>query len=176
MRLLSVVFVLVILNSCSQTSQNKAQANSYFDLKNYVEKEAARLNELNLKISKTVSVNGITENKTLKIADFNSELSSFINADINKAAWKNEFNVTREKDLTVYASENEKIPVKKLEVQYHNNKVSSIYIIVKADNILYHSTDTLTYKPNQYYEIKKTQKIKLLEEKKYIINGKFNNP
>jgi hypothetical protein len=174
MRLLLFVFLGIMLNSCSQPSQNKIPVKTYFDLKSYFEKEADQLNRLNLKITKYVSVNGKTEQKAVKIADFNDELSSFINADINKAAWKNEFKVTQENDITTYVSENEKIPVKKLTVEYQNNKVASIYIVIKVDNMLYHSTDTLTYKPNQYYEIKKTQKIKLLEEKKYTVNGKLN--
>ena len=175
MRLLRFVFLCFIFHSCSQPRENKIQVKTYFDLKSYFEKEADHLNKLNLKITKYVSVNDKIEHKAVKIADFHKELSSFIDADINKAAWQSEFKVTREKHVTTYVSENEKIPVKKLEVRYQNNKVTSIFMVIKVDNILYHSTDSLTYKSNQYYEIKKTQQIKLLKEKKYTIKGKLNS-
>jgi hypothetical protein len=174
MRWLSCVFLGIILHSCSQPSQNKMQVKTYFDLKSYFEKEANQLNRVNLAIDKYVSINGNISQKSVRIEDFHKELNSFIDADINKAAWKNEFKVTRKGDIITYLTSNQKIPVKKLEIQYQDKRVSSIYIVMKVDNMLYHSTDTLTYKPNQYYEIKKLQKIKLLEEKRYTIKGNLN--
>jgi len=173
MRLIKIAFLLIILSSCSQPTQNKAQAKAYFDLKGYFEKEADRLDKLGLKIDKSVSINGIEEHKLIKVEDFNKELNSFITLDINKASWRDAFKVKKENNLLMYTTDNEKIPVKKVEIQYQNNKVSSIYIVTEVDNILYHSTDTLSYRSNQFYEIKKTQKIKLLKEKKYTIIGKF---
>ncbi|SFG73574.1 hypothetical protein [Pedobacter insulae] len=163
----------MILNGCSQTDQPKITVKAYFDLKGYFENEADRLDQLGLKVNKSVAINGIEEHKTIKIEDFNNELSSFIALDINKASWRGDFTVKKEKDITVYTANNEKIPVKKLEIQFRNNHVSSILIINKVDNILYRSADTLVYKPNQFYEIRKTQKIKLLKQKKYIVKGKL---
>lgn len=171
MKITSICILLLILTSCVQEEQNKVQFETYFNLKSYFEKEANRLNKLHLQVDKSVSINGETEHKQVQINDFKNELSIFIDADINKASWRDAFTVKKAEGLELYTTKNEKIPVKKVEIRYQNNKLKSIQILVSTVNILYRSSDTLTYFPDSLYEIKKTQKIKLLKEKKYRING-----
>ncbi|MBC7614963.1 MAG: hypothetical protein H7202_02740 [Pedobacter sp.] len=173
MRLTGICFLIFLLHSCTPTEQNKTQKAAYFSLKNYFEKETERLNGLNLQIHKTVAINGINEHKLVKINNFKNELNTFISSDINKASWRGAFIVKKDEHLALYTTENKKIPVKKLEIRFQNNKVKSIQIFLRTVNILYYSSDTLTYFPDSLYEIKKTQKIKLLKEKKYVVIGKF---
>ena len=176
MKVTGLCFLVVLLYSCTPNEQNKSQKIAYFNIKGYFEKEAERLNGLNLKMHKTVSIDGVKEHKLVKIHDFKNELNTFISSDINKGSWKGAFTVKKEGDLALYMSENEKVPVKRVEIRYQNNKVKSIQIFIKTANILYHSSDTLNYYPDSLYEIRKTQKIKLLKEKKYIVIGKFKRP
>ena len=173
MRLTGLCFLIFLLHSCTPTEQNKKQKVAYFSLKNYFEKEAERLNRLNLQIHKTVGINGVNEQKLVKINNFENELNAFISSDINKASWRGAFTVKKDENLALYTTENNKVPVKKVEIRYQNKKVKSIQIFLRTTNILYHSSDTLTYFPDRLYEIKKTQKIKLLEEKRYVVIGKF---
>ncbi len=175
MKLIIFSFLIVFISSCTQKEQNKVQIKSYFDLKGYFEKEADRLNKTKSKINKSVAINGETEHKIVKIEDYKAELSSFISSDINKASWKGAFNIQKKGNSTIFSTSNEKIPIKKLEVQYVNNKIRFIQILIETDNILYHSIDSLTYFPDSLYEIKKIQKIKLLKEKKYVVVGKFTS-
>ncbi len=149
------------------------QSEAYFDIKGYFEKEAIRLNKLDLSTEKSVAIDGEKEQKLVKISDFNQELSAFIAADINKASWRGAFVVTKQNEIVRYTTENKKIPVSAVKIAYRNNKLKSIQLVVKTDNILYQSIDTLSYFPDSLYEIKKTQKIKLLKEKKYVVVGKF---
>jgi hypothetical protein len=173
MKLASIGFLILILSACSTNEQSKPQMGAYFNVKGYFEKEAARLNRLNLQIDKSVEVNGIGERKRVRIKDFKNELSTFIGSDINKSSWRGSFSVKKEANIERYTTKNEKIPIKRLEIYTLNQKIKWIQIIALTDNILYHSADTLTYYPDSLYEIKKTQKIKLLNEKKYSIKGKF---
>jgi hypothetical protein len=173
MRKLIIYLLALFLISCTQKEQEKTSAKIYFDVKGYFEKEAKRLDNNKALVHKSVAINGITEQKTIHIPDFKNELGSFISSDINKASWRGSFNVKKDKDLTVYTTTEEKIPVKKIEVRMQNDKPVYIKILVVNTNILYTSSDTLAYFPDSLYEIKKTQKIKLLKEKKYAVIGKF---
>lgn len=174
MKLVGIGFLILILSSCVQEDQNKKEIETYFSLKNYFENEAERLNKFDLGVDKLVAIDGETEHKQILINDFKNELSIFIDADINKASWRGAFTVKKAEGVEIYTTKNEKIPVKKVEIHYQKNKLKSIQILVITKNILYNSSDTLTYFPDSLYQIKKTQKIKLLKEKKYIVIGKFN--
>ena len=169
-----ILIFIVSLASCIQEKDSKINnRNLYFDLQGYFEKEVARLQKLNPTLGKTVSVNGVNESKKVKVADWKKELAIFANADINKASWQGSFNITKVGGAVVYSSNNKKIPVKKLYVVGQGAKVREIEIIIANKNILFQSNDTLHYYPDSLYLIKKQQKIRLLNEKKYTISGKF---
>lgn len=173
MKLIGLALLVLFLSSCAQNEKNGAQSNSYFDIKGYFEKEAVRLKKLAPLIQKSVSIDGISEQKKIKIENYKKEFNNFISADINKVSWRGDFVVKIMGDLTQYSTLNNKIPVKELQIRYKDNVVKSIRIIEKTENILYYSSDTLSYFPDSLYEIKKTQKIKLLTQKKYVITGIF---
>ncbi|MES2419237.1 MAG: hypothetical protein V4541_13700 [Bacteroidota bacterium] len=166
---LSAFFII----SCTPKEPEKTNINPYFDLSGYFEKETDSLNKREVLIDKTVSINGKAERKKVKIKDFKNELSSFIAADINKASWRGAFKVNKGLNLTIYTNNSEKIPVKELSVAFQNSKIFYVKILIVNSNILYTSRDTLIYYPDSLYEIKKTQKIKLLAEKNYAVLGRF---
>jgi len=165
---------ILVFAACTSTApKNQNAPLAYFDLKNYIAKEAKRLTALNPEIDKTVIVNNASERKKLKIADWPKELSSFSDADINKSAWQGLFIAEKAKDSETYLSDNEKVPVKSLIVSYRNGKIHGIKLLISNTNSLYTSNDTLSYFPDSLYEVKKTQNIKLLKGKSYAITGRF---
>ncbi|WP_293303828.1 hypothetical protein [Pedobacter sp. UBA5917] len=171
---LSILAFALALFSCNQ--QKEAEANTsltYFDIKGYFGKEISRLQQLNPMVDKTVSINGVSENKTAKITDWTKELTIFVNADINKTSWKGSFKAEKQNGAEVYTSDSKKIPIKKISVIQNGQKVDKVEIIIDNKNILYQSQDTLTYFPDSLYLIKKHQKIRLLNEKKYSVIGKL---
>ena len=167
-------FFLILASSCTLKEQKMDGTGVYFDLTAYFKKEAARLSQSNLSIDKTVTVNGSQEEKKIKIDDWEKEFQSFISADINKASWRGSFKLEQDSISETYFTENEKIPVKKVEIAYRGDQIFSIKIFIINTNYLYVSNDSLSYYPDSLYQIKKTQKIKLLNEKKYSINGAFS--
>lgn len=172
-KLYIAVFALALL-SCNQ--RKAAEANTgflYFDIKGYFGKEISRLQKLNPTVQKTVSVNGNTDNKATHIADWQKELAIFVNADINKTSWRGSFKINQENGADVYTSDNKKIPVKKVLVERSNAKINKLEIIIDNKNILFQTQDTLTYYPDSLYQIKKQQKIRLLNQKKYLVVGKL---
>jgi hypothetical protein len=165
--------ILMFFAACGNTTAPQNATMKYFDVKGYFEQEATRLNQTKPLVHKTVKVNEATENKKIRIADWNKELANFIDADINKNAWQGSFKIAKTPDQDVYTSDDDKILVKKLKISRENDKITAIEILLNTSNYLYHSTDTLIYLPERSYEIKKTQQIKLLNPKRYEIKGTF---
>ena len=187
MKIFAICFLLISCASCNLKEKETAKVNTYFDLESYFKNEAKRLGLSTQTIDKTVSINGKTENKTVTINNWERELSAFTEADINKASWRGAFKktVTEEQisldeksghhllaqTITTYTSDSEKIPIKKLEMMKVAGKISYVKIFIQNANDLYTSADSLSYYPDSLYEIKKVQKIKLMDEKRYGIRG-----
>lgn len=165
--------IVLFLLSCGQRENKRINAPSYFDINGYFEKEIERLQKNNPTVLKEVLAKGETEQKNLKISNWKTELASFIEADINKAAWRNEFTSKKVNSKTIYSTNNAKIPIKFIEVTKNKNKVTGIKIFKNSKNALYTSTDTLLYYPDSLYVIKSFQKIKLLNPKTYSVTGKL---
>jgi len=165
--------LLLFASSCNLKEQDKSNATAYFDLAAYFKKEAARLTKLDLTFNKSVLVNGTKEEKKVKISNWKKEFDTFSSSDINKASWRGSFKLNKTEGEEIYTSANDKIPVKKLQISYQNDKIKAIRIYIANSNDLYTSKDTLTYYPDSLYQINKTQQIKLMDQKKYIITGRF---
>jgi hypothetical protein len=172
MKKLAACFMIAVLFSCT-TKETETKTKTYFDLASFFRNEAKRLTLKNESITKTLSINGKKERKTLTISNWEREFDAFIAADINKGSWKGEFAVATSPTTATYTTNNEKIAVKKIEITKNGNQVSSIRIFINNSNGLYASIDSLSYYPDQSYHIRKVQRIKLMEEKTYDILGQF---
>jgi uncharacterized protein YcfL len=167
------LFSLIFIGCSSNPPEKKVTSEKYFDLQGFMEKEQSKLSKLDLTIDKTVSVNGSSESKHLKIKDWKKELAAFTDADINKIAWKGLFHKKKQNNWEIFTSDDEKVPVKKLMVNLKGNKVLELKIYLQNSNALYTSVDTLSYIPDRFYQIIKIQHIKLLKTKEYKITGRF---
>lgn len=166
--------ILVFVTACGQMEPKvSGKENTYFDLRGYFSAEASRLQRKNPRITKTVLLNGQKEKKILSITDWNKELGSFIDADINKPAWKGEFSRTVRDGAEIYTTDNEKIPVSRLELESINGQIKAVKVILRTRNSLYEAADTLIYLPDSLYQISKSQKIRLIRQKHYLIRGIF---
>lgn len=162
------------LMSCGTPEQEQPSTKlEYFDLKGYFSKEAASLARSTAMVDKTVIITDSAERKQVKITNWEKELSAFVDADINKAAWKGAFKSRKNEDGLEYTSTNEKVPVKRLQIFKRNEAITGIVIVLENSNYLYRSTDTLRYYPDSLYQIKKSQQIKLMSPKRYQITGRL---
>jgi hypothetical protein len=100
-------------------------------------------------------------------------LSAFFNADLNKVAWQGQFKLRKIGQWETYSCENEKVPVKKFSLNRVGNTVKGIVIVLRDSNVLYTSSDTLSYYPDSLYRVIKVQHITFLNSKKYNITGRF---
>jgi hypothetical protein len=173
-KLILLLVLIILFTGCESTDRKELNTKkSYFDLQGYFTKEKLRLASKKPLVNKTVSVNGSSECKLIRMSDWKKELSAFTDADINKSSWEGLFQTSKSVRYEVYSSNDEKVPVKKVEVFKKNGVVKGLKILVINANTLYTSVDTLSYYPDSLYQIIKKQDIRFLSTKEYKITGRF---
>jgi len=166
--------ILLLFIGCNtQPDEQQKNTAAYFDLKGYFQKETARLTAADPLVKKTVSINDSSETRSSKITDWKRELSAISDADINKASWKGAFAVEKKKNLLIYSTNDDKVNVRKIMITYKDGKPSGFLVLIRNSNLLYTSTDSLSYYPDSLYMLKKTQDIKLLAKKRYKVSLLF---
>jgi hypothetical protein len=163
------------ITTCCAACKPDIKANgvglTYFDLKGFFTKDTLYLNHLNKPVVKTVSHNGATESKKVKVTDWGRELGLFIDADINKPAWKNSYNVTANDTFLIYRAKYPELKMREMLIKKDKDKVKWILIFNLTKNILYTSSEKLTYYPDSLYLIEKSQHVKLMGNNNYRIQG-----
>ena len=175
MNILLKAFVLIFLLSGCLSSEKENTSNQiyYFDLKTYFTKTATELNRKKPLVNKTVSKNELSENKKIKITDWKTELALFIDADINKKAWKDSYSKDTSATKIIYTAKEADLKTQKIEIDLKNGLPVKFKIIIKMDNLLYHSTEELEFYPDSVYSINKHQKVTIISQNNYLIKGFF---
>ncbi|TFF30365.1 hypothetical protein [Mucilaginibacter psychrotolerans] len=167
------VLLLCSWFACKPEIKETGAKLKYFDLKEFFKADSARLAKLNPTITKTVSHNGDSQTKKLKIASWGQEFDLFTSSDINKPAWKDSYSVKESADSLIYRAKFPELKTRRIVIRKSNGKVVSVYILNNIHNILYNTTETLNYTPGQFYSIEKQQKVKVMGENDYLIKGVF---
>ena len=166
-------FILAICITACKPDLKGHGALTYFDINGYFTKEAARLAKKNRAIVKTVSHNNDTESHTVHITDWGLELDLFKSADINRPAWKNGYTVVDEYNTLIYKAKTPDLKVREIIIKKDKDKVKWILIYNKTKNILYQTTEKLSYFPDSLYLIEKDQRVKLMGNNHYVIQGQL---
>ena len=167
------LFLLILtslLPSCKPDAIQDSAPN-YFDLKSYFKTEISRLSKHNLPIQKTVTHNDISETKEVKIGNWELELNLFIQSDINKPAWRDSYTVQNTGNAIFYRAKTPDLKTRLIVVNKKDNKIKWILIYNSTKNILYQTTEKLSYFPDSIYIIQKYQKVRLLGANNYVIKG-----
>ncbi len=143
----------------------------YFDIKAYFASDTAKLNRLNPLVQKTVTHNGVSETKKIKIDDWGRELDLFIGADINKPALKNSYSVVDNGGFLIYKAKYPELKMRETVIKREGGKVKWILIYNKTKTFLYQTSEKLSYYPDSLYLIEKDQKVRLMGNNHYRIEG-----
>jgi len=161
--------LLVFLAACGTREDSKNVPGRYFDVRGYFKKEATRLQKQNPTIEKTVSQNTELEKKQLRITNWETELELFSESDINKPAWKNSYLIKKSGSEVEYISTDNQLRTRKISIHYsEKGTVDRITILNKASNLLYTSTEKLSYYPDSLYTINKKQNVQIKKEFYFI--------
>lgn len=160
-----------MLLACWSSCKPDIKETKFFDLKGYFTRDIGHLKKLNKTVLKTITYNGVTESKNVNINNWGLELDSFIGSDINRPAWKNSYNVTANDDFLLYIAKYPELKMRKMLIKKEKGKVKWILIYNKTKNIIYQTSEKLTYFPDSLYLIEKTQRARLLGTNVYKVRG-----
>lgn len=177
-----MILSLLFLTTACQTSDETAQLpNVYYNVKGFVESQIVLLNKQKPEIEKLMVVG--TEKETRRTDDVNwqRELELFVQADLNKPAFRQSYSITRPDSLTYeYALQTgEDLPVRYLKVvlDQPNGRPALIEARMVAKNKLYESEKNLLMRCAENsgvwrvaaYEIKGFQELVISDRKPFDV-------
>ncbi len=176
-----ILFAFLLLCSCTSevTTPNTPTEKIFFDLPSFFESEIELIQKDLIALEKTSTVNGQKETKRVENVDLTEELSIFVNADINKTTWQDQYQVDslRNEDASLqaihYTALNDNLKTKKMIVAYERGVVKEIEIWKGIDNMAIQSNQILKYFPQQGYVISNEQSIVLSTAQKVEIKVDF---
>lgn len=143
-------------------------------MKGYFTKEVKRLQKQKPVIEKTAHLNKQHETQTLSNINWEQELSSFIESDINKPAFKGFYTQTNENGEDIYRATQAKLKTQELKIlRRKNGSIERISISNHNENALYTSDEYLEYCPDSVYQIVKRQEVRISGTNNYWIFGRF---
>ena len=181
---LYIVFLglLIFLSACQQELATPIKQSDkpaiFFDLNAFFQKEKERLGKFT-SFKKTVTINGVSEEKTLETLNFDNELSIFIASDINRPAWSDKYKVdslfTPQKELSqiTYHVLDETLKTKKIAIDFQNNAVTNIAIEKATNNAVAQSKQILSYSVDKGYSIQSEQALSLSDTKTILVQVDF---
>ncbi len=148
-RLLFVGFCfLLALTSCQNPAENNTEPNAYYDVKGFVQTQIQLLSQQQPTIEKMMVVGQDVEKRTTKEVNWKKELELFLQADINKPAFRLSYAIQHPDSLTYeYTLQTEEdLPVRFLKVVLDKNsgKPALIEAKISSENKLYESEKNLS--------------------------------
>ncbi len=174
----NIFFFVLILSSlfaCQSTEQKLAsETNAFFDLENYFEKESAQWRQ-HKGFKKSTQINGEKESQTFDTLDFTKEFAMFANADINRIAWLDQYQVdsTLAEDGSLstitYQALKADLQTQKVTIAFTAAQPSFIAINRLMENALMNSSMLLEYHAGKSYRIQSNQKLRISEAREMIV-------
>ncbi len=157
----------ILLSACLQQDKRQEffQEKKFFDLNNYFEKEAERLQQSNIPWLKIAQLNEKKETLNVSNINWKKELEIFSRCDLNKPAWKEKYQIDstfKNNNLSKisYLSTDDRLLIKKINITFSTlNKPDSIQIRKETHNFLMSMEQDLHYDPNTGYKIEQREKM-----------------
>jgi len=157
----------------AQTTQNP----SYFAWKQFLQTEINRLQQKPFAIQKTIILDQKKEVKTLNEVNLANEFSMFLEADLNKPAFKNSYDDLSENNLIWYSlKKGENLKTKKMLIQLDQADMpANVEIIIQESNFLFSTEKKLHMHFSEgkliSYSIDGSQQLAWLEPTSYKMLG-----
>lgn len=159
------------LSSCN-TSISSQRNTTFFEIPNFINTEAARLQTEDPLVIKTVSNKKLTETKKLKISNWQKELAQFANIDINKSG-SMALVKERRADTLFFNSAPEAKNKLNITIVFNEEKPIELRIFKETKNLLFRNTEKFDYVVGKYYIIDKTQHVKGMGLNHFSIKGEI---
>ncbi|KAA6440529.1 hypothetical protein FEM33_08045 [Dyadobacter flavalbus] len=150
-----------------------------------IENQIVYLSERKPKVTKTIVLNGKKEVSSTASINWQKELELFMQADINKPAFKNSYSTVKrsESELEYVIRNGEDLNVRFLKIRMDTLQKQPYFIqaLIKSENKIYNSEKyielTFANKNNEWhpvsYSVKGHQKLLMMDPKSFDISAKI---
>lgn len=170
--------------SCDNSAPQSAAKPVYFDVAGYVKGQIQTLSARKPTVAKNAFINKQTNTQTTEEIDWAKELELFVQADINKPAFRNSYTVLRPDSLTYQYTlkpTEEKLTVRVLTVKLDpaSSQPSRIEAVLKSENRLYESERRLLLESGpdgtvRHYRVEGFQQLAYFDRNEFRVEGKIN--
>ena len=140
---------------------------SFFDLPSFFEQEIVELNQRDIRgMHKEIAINDKVEEQEIDAVELEQELAIFINSDINRLAWKDQYQVDsvfnqQQLEAIHYTALKDNLKTKKLSVYLKNGQVTYLQVRKGLSNMAAASSLELNYYKGKGYAIINKQSLVL---------------
>ena len=171
---LNLLGAVILMQSCQNAATTDLNApKEFIDLPAFFQKEIDSLQKVQPLISKTVVKDTLSEQKDIQIKDWNIELSSFLSIDLNKPVYKGAFQKDSVNNTVTYQFTDPELDINLIKITYSNQQPTTIEVSRKTENLLYSTEEELFYSKGEKYKVQKRQKVTLMGEYFYAIEGRL---
>ncbi|WP_247232703.1 hypothetical protein [Telluribacter sp. SYSU D00476] len=184
---LSLLCSLATVFGCqSPGTTQQQQPNLYYDVAGFINGQVQLLAQQDPSVTKAMQVDGEEEVRTTKEVDWAQELELFIQADINKPAYRLSYITSRPDSLTYEyrVRPDEDLPVRYLRIRLNTagGQPEEIEAKLLTENKLYQSEKNLLLRSGavggawrvQSYQIRGYQELVVSDRKPFSISGQIN--
>jgi hypothetical protein len=176
---LLVWFVLFSYGCTDQASDKSSFTGQYFDIPEYFNEEAERLNNSHAGLRKILT-NGLDEDEVKKDSvDWYKEFIPFIDIDINKPSFKNGYitdtiGSSNDYEITYHAIDST-FEIKSVYLKFVNNRIVELHVTHRKNNFYYISQEELRYNSDIGYSIHVDNELMAGKSFKFKIIGEIIN-
>lgn len=183
-----LLFLCLFAFACDNSSTQTASKPVYFDVAGYVKGQIQTLSTQKPTVAKNAFINQKANNQTTQDIDWEKELDLFVQADINKPAFRTSYTVVRPDSLTYHYTlkpSEEKLTVRALMVKLDSvtRQPAQITAVLKSENPLYQSERRILLESGvnkakgwsiQKYQVEGFQQLTYFDRNEFRVQGKVN--
>jgi hypothetical protein len=177
-RLMFMLSIVLFAIGCDPVAENTYEQKDFFDLKSFIEQQIEKGTKIK-SYRKSLTFDGKTEQQILDDLNLSEELSIFTNADINKPAWFDKyevdsvFNAKQQLVRLTYQTLDKKLKTKRLSVSYTGAQIDTVSIVQATANAVAKTDQHLIYIPEKGYRIENVQKVTALDGRTLVVDVEF---
>lgn len=180
MKLLYIASLFFFLVACTKASTDE-RTTKYYDTKSFVERTIKELNQSKPQVEKTWIYQTKEETKSINDIDWDKELKSFIDADINKSSFVTSYDSAKsENSVRYFLKTAENLPVKEIYIVFDSSgNPTEISSKEKSENYYFKTASEIQLNLKEgklaEYNIKSVQKLLWFSPDTTSVLGKILN-
>lgn len=168
-------FLILFISSCADAPVVKHEP--YFSISKFMTDEIKQHQTTNTRLLKMVKRDDQLETREIAVSNWEHELKPFFESDIDKPAWHLAYicDTVKTDSLmqVVYVANDEKAPVRRMQIDYLQEQIQRIDIQFEKNNPWFSLKRNLIYQRNIGYQISGEQNMVLSDPSLFEINVKF---